>query len=403
MRDNKNIDRLFQENLKDWEVFPPNSVWWKIEKNLKSNPRKNRFPVWFKIASAAAMLLLLFSVVTIYLLPKDSFEITFFSKKNTSEEINVVNKSIEPKTKNIVVQKEEKEIPNKPLREKLDGKINISNIEKLADNTSENTTINKKIVSQNQLSEVKKLPLVKVNDNVKVNSLQTDRFTVATIYAPIYLNSFGDGSGIGPQFGDSPISGNSSYSYGVKLAYQLNNRFSIQSGVNLINMGYTTNNVYITPGVAVVGYSDLSSNPTLIGESLTGNPKGAETASKTENNVGSLNQTFGYVEIPVEVKYHVTNGKFGINLVGGFSTLLLNRDEVYIETNSYTQSLGESNNLRSINFSGNIGIDVDYSIKKNLYLNISPMFKVQTNTFSRNSGSVLPYYLGVYTGLNYKF
>ena len=108
-------------------------------------------------------------------------------------------------------------------------------------------------------------------------------------------------------------------------------------------------------------------------------------------------------EIPVELKYSITNGQFGIDLVGGFSTLLLNRDEVFIETNNYSQSLGSSNNLRSVNFSGNIGIDIDYLLHKNLYINVSPMFKMQTNTFSKNSGSILPYYLGVYTGINYKF
>ena len=86
-----------------------------------------------------------------------------------------------------------------------------------------------------------------------------------------------------------------------------------------------------------------------------------------------------------------------------FSTLLLNRDEVFVEMNNFSQSLGSSNNLRSVNFSGNIGLDLDYSIRKNLYINVSPMFKVQTNTFSKNSGSIQPYYLGVYTGLNYKF
>ena len=89
MRDNKNIDRLFQENLKDFEVFPPNRIWGKIEKNLPSNSRKNRFPRWFKIASVAAMLLLLFGIGTIYLLPKDSLAITFFSKtpEKTPEDI----------------------------------------------------------------------------------------------------------------------------------------------------------------------------------------------------------------------------------------------------------------------------------------------------------------------------
>ncbi len=402
MRDNKNIDRLFQENLKDFEVFPPNRIWGKIEKNLPSNSRKNRFPRWFKIASVAAMLLLLFGIGTIYLLPKDSLAITFFSKTPEKELIITNEESIELDTKNEVVQKTEKKNQKKPLKNILDAKIKINDIEKLADNTIGKTNINKKLVSQYQLSDTKNLPLTKTRDNVNLKNLQTGRFTVATIYAPIYLNSFGDGSSISSQFEDSPISGNNSYSYGVKLAYQLSNKFSVQSGVNLISLGYTANNIYIAPGVSAIGYADLSSNP-FEGPSSLEDKKGVNLSSKTENNIGSLNQVFGYVEIPVELKYNVTNGKFGVNLVGGFSTLLLNRNEVYVETNSFTQSLGEANNLRSINFSGNIGIDVDYSINKNLYLNISPMFKVQTNTFSKNTGSVLPYYLGVYTGLNYKF
>jgi len=31
------------------------------------------------------------------------------------------------------------------------------------------------------------------------------------------------------------------------------------------------------------------------------------------------------------------------------------------------------------------------------------MFKYQLNTFSKNDGGFKPYYLGVYTGLNFRF
>ena len=89
---------------------------------------------------------------------------------------------------------------------------------------------------------------------------KNSKFTVATIFAPIYINSLGDGSGIDSQFKNNTASGNSSYSYGVKFAYQLNNKFSVQSGVNLINLGFTTNNIYVTPGVSVLEFSNLSAN-----------------------------------------------------------------------------------------------------------------------------------------------
>ncbi|MFA5298797.1 MAG: outer membrane beta-barrel protein, partial [Lutibacter sp.] len=253
------------------------------------------------------------------------------------------------------------------------------------------------------LTDTKKVSLSKFDDKEIPEKVITEsKFSVATIFAPIYFSSFGSGSGVDAQFKDNPSSGNSSYSYGVKVTYQLTDKFSLQSGVNLINLGLTTNKIYVTSGAAVIGFSDLSANPLLARSENTSKVK-ESTLNRGSSSSGSLNQVFGYVEIPVEVKYNVTDGKFGINLIGGFSTLLLNSDEVFVETNGATQSLGSSNNLRSLNFSGNIGLDVDYSIYKNLFINVSPMFKVQTNTFSKNSGSIQPYYLGVYTGLNYKF
>ena len=394
MSDFKNIDRLFQEKLKDYEVSPPNKVWSGIENNLTDLPKKRRIPLWAKFASIAALIMLFISIGAIYILPTNNFTENLLkvpSSKSTVANESDTLKPFETNTKKTIIAKivnhkvKRKTITEKPVE------YNLKIKEKT--NIAEKQTTTKTLPEY--LADTKNLPLQKtVKKKVSKNDLNNTKFTVATVYAPIYMSSFGDGSGIDGQFKNNPSSGNSSYSYGVKIAYQLNKKFTLQSGVNLINLGFTTNNVYVTSGVSAVGLSNISSSPNL----------GKDTkSSKGLNTTGSLNQVFGYVEIPVEVKYNVTNGKFGVNLVGGFSTLLLNRDEVFVETSDYTQSLGASDNLRSINFSGNIGVDIDYLIHKNLYLNVSPMFKVQTNTFSKNSGNLLPYYLGVYTGINYKF
>ncbi len=405
MRDYKSIDRIFQENLKDLEVFPPNKSWDMIEKNLGTVSRKKRFPIWWKFVSVAALLILLFTIGTIYLIPENNFSKNFLKLKSNNDTVVDRNDSI-----NLIIAKKDLEI--KDLNDRLETRKVLSNesegiVSDMNDNNTndllEQTTFKNNSKDNSILADALNLPLSnKKNKKVVNKEVSNGKITVATIFAPIYINSLGDGSGIDSQFKDSRASGNSSYSYGVKFAYELNSKFSVQSGINLINLGYKTNNVYVTPGVSVLGFSNLSTIP------IASKSQNIPTAKQNELNLddpnkGSLNQVFGYVEIPVEIKYSVTDGKLGVNLVGGFSTLLLNRDEVFIETGSFTQSLGSSNNLRSINFSGNIGVDVDYSIKKNLYINISPMFKMQTNTFSKNSGSVQPYYLGVYTGLNYKF
>ena len=395
MRDLKNIDRLFQENLKDFEVSPPVKAWSGIEKKLVKPSNKRIIPFWVKISSIAALLALIFSVGTIYLLPTSNFT------KNIRPENSKIPKVIDEKDQETTVAVKSKKAKSKiSTPSEADTNSNLENLVDINEEVIENT-INKpsEITKESNpyfLADAVDLPLQNNKANkVKSKEFLNGKLTVATIFAPIYINSFGDGSGVDSQFKENPTSGNSSYSYGVKVAYKLNNKFSVQSGVNLINLGYTTDGIYVTPGVSVVGFSNISNNPILA--------KNESASSKEIDNSGSLNQVFGYVEIPVEVKYNVVNGKFGINVVGGFSTLLLNRDEVFIETTNFSQSLGSSNNLRSVNFSGNIGLDLDYSIHKNLFINVSPMFKVQTNTFSRNSGSIQPYYLGVYTGLNYKF
>ncbi len=393
MRDLKNIDRLFQENLKDFEVSPPNRAWNAIEKQLAKPSKKRHIPIWVKISSIAALLMLFFSVGTIYFLPTSNLSKNFLPKKNKLPEVidEKGNESISFKTSDKISIDSTKE---------LISEENFTNLNKVADENSKDSLKESLVTKQNSnnfyLADAVNLSLPNANnDKVISKDVLNGKLTVATIFAPIYINSFGDGSGINSQFKGNSTSGNSSYSYGVKVAYELNSKFSVQSGVNLINLGYTTNGIYVTPGVSVVGFSNLSSDPIL--------SKSETISSKDVENSGSLNQVFGYIEIPIEVKYNIVSGKFGVNLIGGFSTLLLNNDEVFVETNNFSQSLGSSNTLRSINFSGNVGLDVDYSIHKNLYINVSPMFKVQTNTFSKNAGSIQPYYLGIYTGLNYKF
>ena len=396
MRDLKNIDRLFQENLKDFEVSPPTKAWNAIEKQLAKPSKKRYIPIWAKISSIAALLALLFSVGTIYFLPTYNLSKNLLPKKNKLPKV-IETKGAEINTTLATTKTTKAKINSTIELENNNGIANLNtSIENVKENPVEAPNNLKKESSNYFLADAVNISSHKnTTDKVDTKEFLNGKLTVATIFAPIYINSFGDGSGVDSQFKENPTSGNSSYSYGVKVAYKLNNKFSVQSGVNLINLGYTTNGIYVTKGVSVIGFSNLSSNPNL--------GKSENISSNEIDNSGSLNQVFGYVEIPVEVKYNVVDGKLGLNVVGGFSTLLLNRDEVFIETSNFSQSLGSSNNLRSVNFSGNIGLDVDYAIHKNLFINISPMFKVQTNTFSKNSGSIQPYYLGVYTGLNYKF
>ena len=125
--------------------------------------------------------------------------------------------------------------------------------------------------------------------------------------------------------------------------------------------------------------------------------------SSSLNLIGDLNQSMSYIEIPMEAKYSLLQQKFGVNVVGGVSTYILYTNGISILNENGSTTLGEASNINNVNFSGNLGLDFDYKLNKKLFINVSPMFKYQLNTFLKNDGGFKPYFLGVYTGLNFRF
>ena len=103
------------------------------------------------------------------------------------------------------------------------------------------------------------------------------------------------------------------------------------------------------------------------------------------------------------MKYNFSNNsKFEAQLVTGFSSLFLDKNEVILNTFN-TTSTGELTNLNNINFSGNLGFDFNYFLNNNWSLNVNPMFKVQLNTFKTEANNFAPFNLGIYSGIKYQF
>ncbi len=400
MREEKNIDRLFQEKLKDYEVFPPSKSWRIIEKSIKQPPKKRILPLWFRITSIAAMLLAFITLGNKHIVPNEfsGFQKFMFKSKDSI-------KSIVKNKKNLLIAKKNKNKNNAGLSAKIIP-LNID------DNRTETSTNNISSTEQNSLEKPAKTLLLKAAEGFPLKEhsslpeqTKEKRWSIAYNVAPIYFSSFGSSkSPIDNKFENNSTSGKANISHGIKITFKLNNKFSVQSGVNLVDMGYKTNNVFLPTGITAVRLSDISgTRVNTPSKSASLEQRYSRQSPITKGNTGSIDQLFGYIEVPLEIKYQLTDGKLGLNIVGGFSTLFLNKNELLIEVDGFKTSIGEATNLRDINFSGNIGMDIDYLIHKNLYINVSPMLKVQTNTFSKNTGDFQSYYLGIYTGLNFKF
>jgi hypothetical protein len=118
---------------------------------------------------------------------------------------------------------------------------------------------------------------------------------------------------------------------------------------------------------------------------------------------GTLNQKMGYLEVPLEVSYKLLSKRFGVDIIGGLSTLFLNQNEVYIKSTGFTMKIGEASNLNFVHFSTNIGLGLKYSFFKRFDARVEPLFKYQLSTYSSGAGNFKPYVFGIYSGISYHF
>ena len=67
MIEKKNIDRVFQENLKDLEIQPRKRVWNGIAQDLANSSDSRSMPLWRRFGVAASLSLLFASAAFFYL------------------------------------------------------------------------------------------------------------------------------------------------------------------------------------------------------------------------------------------------------------------------------------------------------------------------------------------------
>ncbi|WP_055436288.1 hypothetical protein [Lacinutrix algicola] len=337
---------------------------------------------------------------------------TNFNNSNTATKNIVVNSnnSKNTTTNNTRVADNKNEINTKAL-DGLENNIATSNTtvastdsekekEKMVDSDSANTsnTIEEALAKNEALDEEEK-------ENV-------NRWSVNANIAPVYYNTLGKGSHIHDQFIDNPKNGEINTSYGINVGYALNNKLKIRSGINKLNLSYDTANVIIYENVSTTPNSSPLRNinfaPTSNGQNisvLSTNSFSVQQISGVINNNlnAALSQRLSYVEVPLELEYTVARKRFGLNLIGGFSTFFLNDNEVVTEVEGRKTKIGEANNINNVSFSANAGIGIDYKFNNTVKFSFTPTFKYQINAYNETSGNFKPYIIGVYTGISYKF
>lgn len=421
MLERKNIDRVFQENLKDLEVHPNRRVWNNIESRLTQKTVKEPLALWKKLGGIAVMLVAVISAGLFYFntdqaVPaiNGNIEVSDSGSNNTSGPVEAPVSPVLTNTGNPTELVENTKVTKskRSVQQAIFVKEPNNNVIVTTNDISTvySTIENKYVVDKNdflqELNEsesitarMEKMPVITKKEK------ETDKkWSVGPTVAPVFYNSLQDGSPLSYSLAENTKTSDNSLSIGVKVNYQLNKKFFIQSGLNKVELAYNTQDVNARISSAKNVPGNLNTNKTsVILTPVRGGQSAADGEFSKSGVSGELNQSIEYFELPIEMKYNLYDKKIGLNLVGGFSTLFLSNNSVSMITANDVTDLGDANNLNDFNFSGNLGIDLDYKISKSWYLNVAPMFKYQFNTYSGNSGNFRPYYFGLYSGLNYKF
>lgn len=514
MKENKNIERLFQERFRDFESEPPADAWKNISKELhpekEAQKGKKVIPLWVKLSGIAAALFVgFFAVDSIFFDTATQTDITqteTLQKQDKNDyEINsatqqiVENNSFIQSNENAVseVANDENKTESQSEIEKTqivfsEKKTETQNNTKHLDNNKVKTQIiNSKhndiataylpekekntYLSENNFTDNKTIALEKEkveNENnlvltenpkkyseiitqtgsdlaQKRKSIFSDKENEETAFenteeqkekdsdelqqllekqqseedkeeqkmafskwkitpnvAPVTMNSLSQGSPISEDLATNSKDYQTLLSYGVGVNYAISSKLNIRTGINKLTMGYNTNDIVVY--VATKSADVLANQTNLIldvnNPNLVIQPEGALAGEEyTTSQKGYINQKLGYVEVPVELSYKLIDRRFGIDVVGGLSTLFLSENEVSVISNGKSMPLGEAGNLSNVHFSTNIGLGFRYELFKSFEASVEPMFKYQIGTFSRNDGNFKPYILGLYTGLSFKF
>jgi len=328
-----------------------------------------------------------------------------YKSKNNSSIKTDTTPNFNIKSETIVVEKKQLQKANSSFVS-FDLKSEKESVAKIPDTkiAATDTKNEDKAVGENknELEEILKMKEKKTTAALK----NKNRWQIVPNVAPVYLNSNSAGSAIDPQFSDNTKTTDNNFSYGVGVNYAVSKKLTVRTGVNKLSLGYNTNNVTYSTSLVTNNLENItySSNESIeIKNAITITSQGNLEKAIQNIDSGVINQKMGYYEVPLELSYVLIKKKFGVSVIGGISTLFLNQNKISLRSNRTDLRLGEANNLNAIHFSTNLGMGFKYQFVKSFQINIEPMVKYQLNTFTNNSSTYKPVFIGLYSGVIYSF
>lgn len=416
-----NIDLLFRNGLKDYEVLPPQDVW----ENIQPVVRKKTGMIVLRYAAAVAVIVSL-SFLTWTLsrdfnqgIP-DTFAILNISP---SQPIKLAESYPSDLPQN------SPDLPQNDLMNAPEKAVFNSEIFILSGNT------NPGIV----LSGPEKADVSSVPQNISIEKFSKElpeyypevrlpdkRWSISAMASPTYYSRIGTGN---EELMKMAASENAtpSYSGGVALAYKISKRFSIQTGLYYSGYGQEIGGVNSFSGFK--SYSDAKGSGSF--EVMTSNgpvrTSNGDAFLKSDAQTGkvltaytndvfdpekanlsfvdnSLVQNFSYIQMPVLIRYKFIDRNIDFNLLGGVSYDFLVGNSAFAKTGSGKYHIGDTQGMNFLIFSSSVGMGVEYNFSEKVSLNFEPTLRYFVNPFNDAAGTrIHPYSFGVFSGISYKF
>jgi hypothetical protein len=434
-----NIDIVFRNGLKDFEVLPPPEVWDNIHPVVKT---KQRSIIFLEAAAFVAVILTLGFLANRWSAEESKgLTSTEMALNEVPGSVGVSESIIHPGTVSLNKTNSVRSLNNdlinpvpKNIGEPENEKILFSDAAYLQETSSLSLSGTRTMHGpflatltspQKKSFETTQPEQINLQD---INTAKTpERWSIAAMASPTYYSRFNSGTtDLSKQLAASeqPVI---SYSGGVAFTYKISKRFSVQSGLYYSSLdqdikginsfgGFGNYNnskgdhnfeVLTTNGTIYTNNADVFLQEAGAGERImTSYTKDVFDPKKAimpyiNNN---LRQNISYLEMPVVLRYKVVDKTFGVNLIGGVSYNLLVNNSAYTMNDGGKYSIGKTEGLNPVSLSSLLGMGMEYSITGNLSLNLEPTFRYYINPFNPITGSkVHPYSFGIFSGVSYKF
>jgi hypothetical protein len=434
-----NIDLLFRNGLKDYEVLPPVEAW----NNILPVIRKKQRPVIFLRSAALIAVLLSLGFLSYKWSQQISAPLQNPLVALDQESVRPQDNSADPvlmrrmpatnRKPSVILQEQ---IPGQPAVAESVGEQNEAQSDPDLVSEPNNQNFSNNLMMPASIRKIKSTSYIADNTDTGNASLydygyvepkaKTDRWSITAMASPTYyMRPELSSSEISNQISSSEQS-RISYSGGVGFSYKISKKLSVQSGLYYSSIGNEVDNINSFAGFSPFDLSKSDHNFEVLtssGRIYTENHdvflidmSGNRVITRYTNDVfdptkanlsyinNTLFQNFSYLEMPVMVRYKLIDKNVDFNLIGGLSYNLLVYNSVHAVIDGSKYNIGKTEGLNQFMVSSSIGMGMEYSISDKISLNLEPTFRYYLNPYSNIQGvGAHPYSFGIFSGLSYKF